>query len=56
MRLKVLVLGSTGLIGHQVFSYLIKTEKYELYNRFDNHEERIFYGIVSNASIYISSS
>ena len=32
MRLKVLVLGSTGLIGHQVFSYLIKTEKYELYN------------------------
>jgi dTDP-4-dehydrorhamnose reductase len=32
MRLKVLVLGSTGLIGHQVFSYLNKTEKYELYN------------------------
>mgnify|MGYP006160867529 CR=1 FL=1 len=32
MRLKVLVLGSTGLIGHQVFNYLIKTEKYELYN------------------------
>tara|TARA_Y100000768_G_C23986657_1_gene689268 strand:+ start:1272 stop:2135 length:864 start_codon:yes stop_codon:yes gene_type:complete len=32
MRLKVLVLGSTGLIGHQVFKYLVKTEKYELYN------------------------
>ena len=32
MRLKVLVLGSTGLIGHQVFNYLVKTEKYELYN------------------------
>lgn len=32
MRLKVLVLGSTGLIGHQVFKYLDKGEKYELYN------------------------
>ena len=32
MKLKVLVLGSTGLIGHQVFNYLVKTEKYELYN------------------------
>jgi dTDP-4-dehydrorhamnose reductase len=32
MRLKVLVLGSTGLIGHQVFNYLQKTNKYELYN------------------------
>ena len=32
MRLKVLVLGSTGLIGHQVFNYLVKTDKYELYN------------------------
>ncbi len=32
MRLKILVLGSTGLIGHQVFNYLIKTEKYEMYN------------------------
>lgn len=32
MRLKVLVIGSTGLIGHQVFNYLVKTEKYELYN------------------------
>ena len=32
MRLKVLVLGSTGLIGHQVFNYLLKTEKYELSN------------------------
>ena len=32
MKLKVLVLGSTGLIGHQVFNHLVKTEKYELYN------------------------
>jgi len=32
MKLKVLVLGSTGLIGHQVFNYLDKTEKYELHN------------------------
>jgi dTDP-4-dehydrorhamnose reductase len=32
MRLKVLVLGSTGMIGHQVFNYLDRTEKYELYN------------------------
>ena len=32
MKLKVLVLGSTGLIGHQVFNYLVKNDKYELYN------------------------
>jgi dTDP-4-dehydrorhamnose reductase len=32
MKLKILVLGSTGLIGHQVFNYLLKKEKYELYN------------------------
>ncbi|MFT5213157.1 MAG: dTDP-4-dehydrorhamnose reductase [Patiriisocius sp.] len=32
MKLKVLVLGSTGLIGHQVFNYLNKTGKYEMYN------------------------
>ena len=32
MRLKVLVLGSTGLIGHQVFNHLFKTDNYELYN------------------------
>ena len=32
MRLKVLVLGSTGLIGHQVFNYLVKSKNYELYN------------------------
>lgn len=29
---KVLVLGSTGLIGHQVFNFLQTTHKYELYN------------------------
>jgi dTDP-4-dehydrorhamnose reductase len=32
MRVKVLVLGSTGLIGHQVFNYLSNLNKYELYN------------------------
>ena len=32
MKLKVLVLGSTGLIGHQVFNYLDHTETYDLYN------------------------
>ena len=32
MKSKVLVLGSTGLIGHQVFNYLYSTGQYELYN------------------------
>ena len=32
MRLKVLVLGSTGLIGHQVFKYLEDSNNYELFN------------------------
>jgi dTDP-4-dehydrorhamnose reductase len=32
VKLKVLVLGSTGLIGHQVFNYLFKSKKYELHN------------------------
>jgi dTDP-4-dehydrorhamnose reductase len=32
MKLKVLVLGSTGLIGHQVFHSLASTEKYEMFN------------------------
>ena len=32
MKLKVLILGSTGLIGHQVFNYLAKTDNYEMYN------------------------
>ena len=32
MKLKVLVLGSTGLIGHQIFNYLNSTEKYEMFN------------------------
>ena len=31
MKLKVLVLGSTGLIGHQVFNYL-DNNKYQLFN------------------------
>lgn len=32
MKLKILVLGSTGLIGHQVFNYLKNTNDYELFN------------------------
>lgn len=32
MKKKVLVLGSTGLIGHQVFFYLKNDGKYDLYN------------------------
>ena len=32
MKNKVLVLGSTGLIGHQVFNYLQSTEQYDLYD------------------------
>ena len=29
---KVLILGSTGLIGHQIFNYFKKDESYELIN------------------------
>jgi len=32
MKSKVLILGSTGLIGHQVFNYLYGENKYELFN------------------------
>ena len=32
MKLRVLVLGSTGLIGHQVFKYLDDSGNYEMYN------------------------
>lgn len=32
MKKKILVLGSTGLIGHQVLNYLQSKGKYELYN------------------------
>ena len=32
MKKKILVLGSTGLIGHQVFNHLQSKGKYELYN------------------------
>lgn len=32
MKLKVLVLGSTGLIGHQVYNYLNNNNKYQLFN------------------------
>ena len=32
MKKKVLVLGSTGLIGHQVFNYLKIGGRYDLYN------------------------
>ena len=32
MKLKVLVLGSTGLIGHQTYNYLENENKYDLFN------------------------
>ena len=32
MKKKVLVLGSSGMIGHQVFNYLFNTDKYEIFN------------------------
>ena len=32
MKLKVLILGSTGLIGHQVFNYLDDKNRYKLFN------------------------
>tara|TARA_B100001057_G_C22861589_1_gene954754 strand:+ start:3537 stop:4418 length:882 start_codon:yes stop_codon:yes gene_type:complete len=32
MKKKVMILGSTGLIGHQVYTYLKKKNKYELFN------------------------
>lgn len=32
LKKKVLILGSTGLIGHQVFNYLDYTNKYNLFN------------------------
>ena len=32
MKKKILVLGATGLIGHQVFNYLKLNGQYELYN------------------------
>jgi len=32
LKTKVLVLGSTGLIGHQAYNYLKKNSDYELYN------------------------
>ena len=32
MKLKVLVLGSTGLIGHQVYNYLDENNKHQLFN------------------------
>lgn len=33
---------------------LLGIEKFHLYNKLENFEERIFYGIVSNASIYVN--
>ena len=32
LKKKVLVLGSTGLIGHQVYNYLKNNGSYDLYN------------------------
>ena len=37
----------------EIRTILLGLEKYDVYNRLENYEERIFYGIVSNASIYI---
>ncbi len=32
MKKKILILGSTGLIGHQIYIYINKLDKYELFN------------------------
>ena len=32
MKDKIIVLGSSGLIGHQVYNYLKDSDSYELYN------------------------
>lgn len=32
---------------------LLGLEMYDIYNKFENHEEKLFYGIVSNSSIYV---
>lgn len=32
---------------------LLGLEIYEIYNKFENYEEKLFYGIVSNSSIYV---
>lgn len=32
MKKKVLILGSSGMIGHQVFNYLFNIDKYEIFN------------------------
>ena len=37
----------------EIRTILLGLEKYDVYNRLENYEERIFYGIVSNASIYV---
>ena len=37
----------------EIKTILLGLEKYEVYNRFENYEERIFYGMVSNASVYV---
>lgn len=37
----------------EIRTIVMGLERYDLYNRFENYEERIFYGIVSNSSIYV---
>lgn len=32
---------------------LLGLEMYDIYNKLENHEEKLFYGIVSNSSIYV---
>jgi dTDP-4-dehydrorhamnose reductase len=32
MKLKILILGSTGLIGHQVYNHLERTQRFDLHN------------------------
>jgi hypothetical protein len=35
---------------------LLGLEKYELYNRLENHHDRLLCGIVTNQSLYVNSS
>ena len=38
----------------EIRTILLGLERFDVYNRLENYEERIFYGIVSNASIYLN--
>ncbi len=53
MRKKVLVLGSTGLIGHQIYNYLDSLQEYEMLNiayRTKLNEKTILHDIRNEAS------